>query len=121
MSDNLLNIKNIKIIICTKQKIKNPNIKKIKIVKSMLECIEQKPDVGIIANETSKHVKDANKLVKQGVDIFIEKPLSNSTKDLKLLKKTIEKQNIISQMGCNFRFHPCIMKIKKIVEKGHNW
>ena len=114
---NLLNIKNIEIIICTKQKIKKPNMKKIKIVKSMLECIEQKPDIGIIANETSKHVKAANELVKQGADIFIEKPLSNSTKDLKLLKKTIEKQNIISQMGCNFRFHPCIIKMKEIVEK----
>ena len=87
---NLLNIKNIEIIICTKQNIKNPNIKKIKIVKSILECIEQKPDIGIITNETSKHVKVANQLVKQDVDVFIEKPLSNSTKDLKILKKTIE-------------------------------
>ena len=63
-------------------------------------------------------MKDANQLAKKGVDIFIEKPLSNSTKDLKLLKKTIEKQNIISQMGCNFRFHPCIIKMKEIVEKN---
>jgi len=115
---NLSDIKNIEIIICTKQNIKNPNMKKIKIVKSILECIKQKPDIGIITNETSKHVKAANQLVKQGVDIFIEKPLSNSTKDLKILKKTIEKQNIVSQMGCNFRFHPCIMKMKQIVEKG---
>ena len=91
---NLLNIKNVEIIICTKQNIKNPNIKKIKIVKSMLECIKEKPDIGIIANETSKHVKAANELAKQGADIFIEKPLSNTTKDLKLLKKNIEKQNI---------------------------
>jgi predicted dehydrogenase len=115
---NLLNIKNIEIIICTKQNIKNPNIKKIKIVKSILECIEQKPDIGIITNETSKHVKVANQLVKQDVDVFIEKPLSNSTKDLKILKKTIEKQNIVSQMGCNFRFHPCIIKMKQIIENG---
>jgi len=115
---NLLDIKNIEIIICTKQNIKNLNRKKIKIVKSMLECIKEKPDIGIIANETSKHVKDANELAKQGVDIFIEKPLSNSTKDLKLLKKNIEKQNIISQMGCNFRFHPCIIKMKEIVENN---
>ena len=115
---NLLNIKNIEIIICTKQNIKNKNIKKIKIVKSMLECIKEKPDVGIIANETSKHVKAANELAKQSIDIFIEKPLSNTTKDLKVLKKTIEKQNIISQMGCNFRFHPCIIKMKEIVEKN---
>ena len=83
----------------------------------MLECIKEKPDIGIIANETSKHVKAANELAKQGADIFIEKPLSNTTKDLKLLKKNIEKQNIISQMGCNFRFHPCIIKMKQIVEK----
>ena len=115
---NLLNIKNIEIVICTKQNIKNPNIKKIKIVKSMLECIKERPDIGIIANETSKHVKAANELAKQGVDIFIEKPLSNSINDIKLLKKTIEKQNIISQMGCNFRFHPCIIKMKEIVERG---
>ena len=115
---NLIDIKNIEIIICTKQNIENPNIKNIKIVKSISECIKEKPDMGIVANETSKHIRIANELVKHGIHIFLEKPLSNSTKDLKLLRNTIEKQNLISQIGCNFRFHPCIMKMKELVEKG---
>ena len=115
---NLLNVPNTEIIICTKQKIKNPNTKKIKIVKSIVECVKEKPEMGIIANETSKHITEANELVKHGIHIFLEKPLSNSTKDLKFLENTIEKQKLISQMGCNFRFHPCIMKMKELVEKG---
>jgi predicted dehydrogenase len=115
---NLLNVPNTEIIICTKQKIKNPNTKKIKIVKSIVECVKEKPEMGIIANETSKHITVANELVKHGIHIFLEKPLSNSTKDLKFLENTIEKQKLISQMGCNFRFHPCIMKMKELVEKG---
>ena len=112
---NLLRMPNVEIIICTKQKIKNPSIKKIKIVKCISDCLKEKPDIGIISNESSYHVKVAIKLANEGVDLFIEKPLSNSLVGTKELLRIVKKNNLITQMGCQLRFHKCIKEIKQLI------
>jgi predicted dehydrogenase len=103
------------IVICTKQKIVNPSPNRVRIVSSISECLKEKPDVGIIANVSSLHVPIATKLAKAGVDLFIEKPLSNSLKQIKELTVLIRKKKIITQMGCQFRFHKCIKGIKQLI------
>ena len=103
------------IVICTKQKIVNPSPDRIRIVSSISECLKEKYDVGIIANVSSLHVPIAIKLARSGVDLFIEKPLSNSLKQIKDLAALVRKKNIITQMGCQFRFHKCIKEIKQLI------
>lgn len=115
---NLLTISDSEILICTKQKIKNPSPKRIQIFDSISSCIKEKPDIGIIANESSYHITTAIKLANAGIDLFIEKPLSNSLKDLKKLHGIIKRKQIITQMGCQFRFHKCIQEIKKIISSN---
>jgi len=112
---NLLRMPNLEIIICTKQKIENPSIKKIKIVKSISECLKEEPDVGIISNESSYHVKIAIKLANAGIDLFIEKPLSSSLIGTKELLRIVRKKNLITQIGCQLRFHKCIKEIKQVI------
>ena len=113
---NLLSIQDVEIIICTKQKkILDQLPKKIHIVNSISDCLKEKPDVGIIANETSFHVPTAIMLAKSGMDIFIEKPLSNSLNGTKQLLSLINKNKLVTQMGCHMRFHKCIKKIKELV------
>tara|TARA_B100001540_G_scaffold62054_1_gene55849 strand:- start:1081 stop:2064 length:984 start_codon:yes stop_codon:yes gene_type:complete len=112
---NLLKIKGMKIIICTKRKnlqIKNNDVK---IISDIDNCLKENPDVGFITNETAFHVSTAIKLANQGLDLFIEKPLSNSTSGIKKLNKIVKKRKIITQMGCNLRFHNCIKKIRKLI------
>ena len=116
---NLLSIPNIKIIVCTKQKVENPYPKKVKIVCSVLDCLKEKPDAGIIANVTNLHVKTAIKLANAGVDLFIEKPLSDSLIDIKNLLHIINKKNLVTQIGCQMRFHKCIKKIKKLISNNY--
>ena len=114
---NLLKIKGMKIIICTKRKnlqIKNNDVK---IISDIDNCLKENPDVGFITNETAFHVSTAIKLANQGLDLFIEKPLSNSTSGIKKLNKIVKKRKIITQMGCNLRFHNCIKKILKSWKK----
>jgi predicted dehydrogenase len=113
---NLLKIPNTEIIICTKQK-NEISSTKIKIFNSLSECINEKPDVGIITNESSFHVQTAILLANAGIDLFIEKPLSNSLKDCKELLKIIKKKKLITQIGCQLRFHKCIKKIKEVIVK----
>ena len=114
--DNILTNFDAKIIICTKR----TDLKKYKkngiiIENSLSKSLLYKPDIAFITNETSYHVKTAIKLAKEGVHLFLEKPLSNSMQDVKKLKKIISEKKIITQIGCNMRFHPCIMEIKKIL------
>lgn len=115
---NLLAVPNMQIVICTKQKITNPSPKRVRIVKSVSECLGENPDVAIIANVSSLHLSTAIKFAKAGIDLFVEKPLSNSIEGINELKKLIRKNKLITQIGCQFRFHKCIKEIKRLVSKN---
>ena len=107
--ENLLSMANVEILICSKNKIiVSPKISNCKIFTNILDALKENPDAALITNVTSLHIPTALKLAKYGIDIFIEKPLSNSTKEISQLLKLVKKKHIITQMGCNFRFHKCI-------------
>jgi predicted dehydrogenase len=115
----MANYNDVKIIVCTKR----TDLKELErfgviIVNSLSEAILYKPDVGFITNETRYHVKIAISLAKNGIDLFIEKPLSNSIYDINHLRKIIRNKKLITQIGCNMRFHPCIAKMKEILDEG---
>ena len=115
--ENLLSISNLEIIVCTKRNDINKLKKHIKVYHTINQSLKEKPDIGIIANETSLHIPTAIKLAKEGLDLFLEKPLSNSLKDVEKLHAIVKKKKLITQMGCNLRFHPCVKKIKSLIEQ----
>ena len=103
---NLLSIGNMKILILTKRKNLEINQKNIKIVHNLKDALNEKPDFAVITNETRYHIPITLKLAKFGLDLFIEKPLSDSMKDIKKLEKIIREKKLITQIGCNLRFYP---------------
>ena len=117
--NNLMKLKNIEILVCSKNK-EAYQLKKngVQVYDSLTKCLNQKPDVGFVCNVTSLHVKTAIKLAQNGCHLFIEKPLSNSLTDINHLLTLIKKKKLITMMGCNLRFHKCIQEIKKILQ--HN-
>jgi len=115
--ENLLSISNFEIIVCTKRDDISKLKKHAKVYHTIKQCLKEKPDIGIIANETSLHIPTAIKLANAGLDLFLEKPLSNSLKDVEKLHAIVKKKKLITQMGCNMRFHPCIKKIKSMIEQ----
>jgi len=114
---NLLQNSKHEILIVTKRKINNKNEPRIKYFDSLTDALKEDPKIGFVTNETSFHVETAIKLAKKNIHLFIEKPLSNSSKNIKKLQEIVNKNKLITQMGCNWRFHPCIKKIKNIIEK----
>ena len=116
--ENFLQLKDIQLIVYTKRNdLQLLKKKGIKVSNSLTECLKENPDIGVITNETSLHIPIAIKLAKEGLDLFLEKPLSNSLKDVEKLYAIVKKKKLITQMGCNLRFHPCIMKIKSLIEQ----
>jgi len=113
--ENLLNESDYEILICTKQKNLKFRNKRIKIYNSLKRCLDEKPSIGFITNETSLHVQTAIELAKNNLDLFLEKPLSNSKKNIHKLKKIVKENKLIVQMGYQFRFHKCIQKIHQLI------
>jgi predicted dehydrogenase len=117
--NNILKFTDHEIIICTKRMdLKSLNNKRIKIFNSLEKSLSENPDIGFITNETSFHIDIATKLAKKGLDLFIEKPLSNSMKGVKQLETITKKKKLISMVGCNMRFYPPLVKIKNLLEKN---
>ena len=114
---NILLEKYTKIIICSKRKdLEKLERKGVIIVNTIADALLHKPNIAFITNETSYHIKTAIKLAENGIHLFIEKPLSHSMKDIKKLEKIVNDNKIIVQIGCDHRFHPCIKKIKNILD-----
>jgi len=118
--NNLMKMKDTEILICTKNKDVNLLKKNhIKIFTSLEESLKEQPDVGIVCNETSFHVKTAIQLAKHHCHLFIEKPLSDSLNNTKSLQNIIKNEKLITMVGSDMRFHKCIKKIKRIITAGN--
>ena len=104
---NLINLgyNNIYIFRTFKNKIKNA-----KIFSNFNKALNQKNyNLMILANPTSEHINYAIKGAKKKINIYIEKPLSNSFKGVNLLKK-IEKKNKVDWLSIEI---PCWVNVCK--------
>jgi len=78
-----------------------------------LEKLNIKFYFAIISNPTHLHFNFIKKLAPLGIPLFIEKPLVNKFDSIESLRKLVKKNNLITYVACNLRFHPCIGFLKK--------
>ena len=103
---NLSSLNQTQVSVCSKNKETWKLEKKgIKTFTTIEQALKEKHDVAIICNETSLHIKTAIKLADNGYHIFLEKPISNSLKNIPALIKIIKRKKLITMVGCNMRFH----------------
>ncbi|MFL2891567.1 MAG: Gfo/Idh/MocA family protein [Candidatus Pelagibacter sp.] len=117
-ANNLLTLKKKKLIFFRERNfdLNDQNLKKKKSFRSLTKALNENPDVAFICNTTSKHINTAIKCAKKGCHLFIEKPLSNNLKKLRVLESIINKKKIKVMIGYNMRFHPLMIKIKKMLK-----
>ena len=115
---NLLNLNKENLIFFRERNLdlKNKKLKKKKSFNSLTKALNENPDVAFICNTTSKHIETAIRCAKKGCHLFIEKPLSNNLKNLKILESIIKRKKIKIMIGYNMRFHPLMIKIKKMLK-----
>lgn len=110
---NLLQLKNIEgISVYTKNKECLKGLKgdgKINIINA-LDNIEA--DFALIANETYKHIDTALFLAANGMDLFIEKPLSHNQDKIAELKEIARKKKIKIFVGYNLRYLGAMKYVK---------
>lgn len=84
-------------------------------VHSWQEVEALQPDVAFITNPTSKHVETAIKCANLGMHLFIEKPLSDSLKDVVELENICQEKGLKIYIAYCLRFHPVIMKMRELL------
>lgn len=72
----------------------------------------------LICTPTSLHLEHALRAADAGCHIFIEKPISDTCDGLPRLLDLIEKEKLATLVGCNFRFHPGLIKIHALLGEG---
>lgn len=81
-------------------------------------ALEEKPDIAFITNPNSMHMECALRVAKAGVDIFMEKPVSDSLEGTDELLQIVKEKKLVLYVGYQMRLHPCIIKLKKDIEDG---
>ena len=90
----------------------------VTVFSSMNSALSFGPDVAIIANPTSLHVETAISIIKSGIPIFLEKPISDNRDGLEELLKEVRRKKASVMVGYMLRFHPCTRKIKELIEQS---
>jgi predicted dehydrogenase len=88
------------------------------IVTSLKDAIAHKPQAAIICNPSSQHLEISIALANEGVNLLIEKPISNSSKDIKILLDIANKNNLRIMVGYNLRFLDSLKFFKAEIEKN---
>lgn len=75
------------------------------------------PDVALITNPTHLHIPIAIKAAENNIHLFIDIPLSHTLEGTEKLNKHIQSNKLISLMGYNLRFHPCLQHISQLLKE----
>jgi predicted dehydrogenase len=81
-------------------------------------ALAERPEIAFICNPTNLHVPAALACIQAGCDVFIEKPLSHSLDGIDELIHAAEQARRIVMVGYQLRFHPCITKLREVIESG---
>ena len=94
------------------------DVYQIKIYNNLKEVLALKPDLVVISTPSSMHLEYAQLCASKGINVFVEKPISNSLEGLQTLRDTVERNNVAIQVGFQRRFHPHLSKVKEIIKSG---
>lgn len=87
----------------------------IKCVDTLEEAFAYGIDIVFICNPTSMHADILEKALQADCNIFIEKPIAESTEALKRIEKAVRLFDKVIYVGYQNRYHPCIMKLKQLL------
>jgi len=90
----------------------------VKVFSDFEKALQNKPDVVLVCTPTSLHMKYALAAGHAGCHLFIEKPISHSMERVDELIDIATSKNLITLVGCNFRFHWGLKLVKKLLDEG---
>jgi predicted dehydrogenase len=78
-------------------------------------ALSQDALAAVICTPTHLHLQHALGAARAGCNLFIEKPVAHSFSGLDELQCEVKQRGLATLVGCNFRFHPGLRHVKKLV------
>ncbi len=75
-------------------------------------------DAAVICTPTSMHLSMALFVAEHKINMMVEKPISTDLEDVDRLLSLVEKNDLILMMAMCYRFHPGLIKLKKLLDEG---
>jgi predicted dehydrogenase len=91
----------------------DPSTSDLPIVSNLQEIINLKPDYCVIATPTFTHEEIATKLANEGINVFIEKPISSSSESANRIIEVINDNKLIGGVGHIERFNAAYIEAKR--------
>ncbi len=88
------------------------------VVYSLEDAISIKPDIAIVASPASSHIETGLDLAKEGIHLFIEKPLSDDLEKVDELIELCKEKSLVLMVGYNFRFYYPLQIVKNALMEG---
>lgn len=108
---------NVEIILCTRNsETLNKLSEKYRIMESVQnidELIKKGIDAAFVSTATEAHFEIAQKLLKNGINVYIDKPISLNFDESQKLVKLAQETGLVAMVGFNRRFAPMINKLKE--------
>jgi predicted dehydrogenase len=92
----------------------------VSMVASMDEAWMMKPDMVWVCSPTNLHAEQVLWALEKGLPVFVEKPVASSLESALRIRETwkrLSKKRLV-WVGCNMRFHPGALRLKKALEEG---
>ncbi len=84
----------------------------------LAKALAHKPVATIIANPTALHMPVALAAAQAGSHLFIEKPISDNLDGMEQLYSLVQNKGLIVSVGFQFRFHPLLWEVKRLLEEN---
>jgi predicted dehydrogenase len=81
-------------------------------------ALAENPIAVVIANPTAAHIDVALAAARAGSHLFLEKPISDTLQGVDELKNLVDAKHLAVLVGFQFRYHPTLMAIKNIIQRG---
>src|SRR6476646_11405175 len=79
-------------------------------------CNERSLDACLVCTPTKTHFAIAKKIMEKGINVFVEKPLSFSSKECEQMTEISEKKKVILTSGYIERFNPVVQDIRRFID-----
>ncbi len=77
-----------------------------------MESLIEASDMVVVVTPTSKHFECAEKVIKAGKHLFIEKPITQTVAEAEQIRDLAKQQKVRGQVGQVERFNPAFMAVK---------
>jgi predicted dehydrogenase len=88
------------------------------VVYDAASALAVKPEVALITGPAPWHVETAMTLARNGIDLFIEKPLADSPRGVEELLGECERRSLVLMVGYNFRFCQSMLSLRDSLTSG---